>query len=95
MVTENHFVGFGGGFSRLMVKWETDDSFTKDSQWTVSLQAVAGISYPIKEYLNLMLGYRLTGMINAQFESTQITAERHAVAVALVHNVELGVRFSF
>ena len=55
----------------------------------LAFQAAAGIGYAVTEDLTLTLGYRLIGTNKATFDSDNI------LELALNHNVELGLRYSF
>ena len=77
----------GGGISNVTVKQTTSKSVL-----ALSFQGAAGIGYALTEDLTLTLGYRLTGTMDADF------AEKDGggtLKMALGHNVELGIRYSF
>ena len=59
--------------------------------WRSPFQAAAGIGYTLTEDLTLTLGYRLTGTLDADFPEK----EDGTMKMALGHNVELGIRYSF
>ena len=81
------YVGIGGGMSNVTV----EEGNTK-RVWAPAFQGAAGIGYALMDDLTLTLGYRLTGTLNAEF------AEKDGggtLKMALGHNVELGIRYSF
>ena len=81
------YVGLGGGMSNVTVK----EGNTK-TVWALAFQGAAGIGYALTEDLALTLGYRLTGTLDADF------AEQDGggtLKMAVGHNVELGIRYSF
>ena len=81
------YIGVGGGISNVTVKQTTSKSVL-----ALSFQGAAGIGYALTEDLTLTLGYRLTGTMDADF------AEKDGggmLKMALGHNVELGIRYSF
>ena len=80
------YVGIGGGMSHVTVK-----EGNSKTVWAVALQGAAGIGYAITDDLTLTLGYRLTGTLDADFPKT----EDGTLKMALGHNVELGIRYSF
>ena len=79
------YIGVGGGISNVTVKQATSKSVL-----ALSFQGAAGIGYAITEDLTLTLGYRLTGAMDADFPEKGGTLK-----MALGHNVELGIRYSF
>ena len=89
------YIGVGGGMSQVTVKAEQEvvqGIVVDDSLWALSFQAAAGIGYAITDDLTLTLGYRLTGTTDAD------VAEEDGggtLKMALGHNVELGIRYSF
>ena len=81
------YVGLGGGMSNVTVK----EGNTR-TVWALAFQGAAGIGYALTEDLALTLGYRLTGTLDADF------AEQDGggtLKMAVGHNVELGIRYSF
>ena len=80
------YIGVGGGISNVTVKQADTDK----SVLALSFQGAAGIGYAITEDLTLTLGYRLTGAMDADFPEKGGTLK-----MALGHNVELGIRYSF
>jgi opacity protein-like surface antigen len=78
------YIGIGGGMSNVTVK----EGNTK-TVWALAFQGAAGIGYALTEDLTLTLGYRLTGTMEATFE------DKSKLGMALGHNVELGIRYSF
>ena len=81
------YVGIGGGTSNVTVK----EGNTK-TVWAIAFQGAAGIGYAITEDLTLTLGYRLTGTTDADFAEEDGGG---TLKMALGHNVELGIRYSF
>ena len=79
------YIGVGGGISNVTVKQTTSKSVL-----ALSFQGAAGIGYALTEDLTLTLGYRLTGTLDAEFPDKGGTLK-----MALGHNVELGIRYSF
>ena len=82
------YIGVGGGISNVTVK-QADDS---KSVLALAFQAAAGIGYAVTEDLTLTLGYRLTGAMDADFPKDK---GGETLKMALGHNVELGIRYSF
>ena len=83
------YIGVGGGISNVTVKQAPSKP---KSVLALSFQGAAGIGYALTEDLTLTLGYRLTGTMDADF------AEKDGggtLKMALGHNVELGIRYSF
>ena len=80
------YLGVGGGTSNVTVT----EGNTK-AVWALAFQAAAGIGYTLTEDLTLTLGYRLTGTLDADFPEK----EDGTMKMALGHNVELGIRYSF
>ena len=80
------YVGIGGGMSNVTVK----EGNTK-TVWALAFQGAAGIGYALTEDLTLTLGYRLTGTMDADFPKK----EDGKLKMAIGHNVELGIRYSF
>ena len=80
------YIGVGGGISNVTVKQAGDSK----SVLALGFQAAAGIGYAVTEDLTLTLGYRLTGTTDADFPDKGGTLK-----MALGHNVELGIRYSF
>ena len=78
------YVGIGGGMSNVTVK-----EGNSKTVWALAFQGAAGIGYALTEDLTLTLGYRLTGTLEATFE------DKSKLGMALGHNVELGIRYSF
>jgi opacity protein-like surface antigen len=78
------YIGIGGGMSNVTVK----EGNTK-TVWALAFQGAAGIGYALTEELALTLGYRLTGTLEATFK------DKSKLGMALGHNVELGIRYSF
>ena len=78
------YVGIGGGMSNVTVK-----EGNSKTVWALAFQGAAGIGYALMENLTLTLGYRLTGTLEAMFE------DESKLGMALGHNVELGIRYSF
>ncbi len=78
----------GGGVSNVTVK-QADDS---KPVLALAFQAAAGIGYAVTEDLTLTLGYRLTGAMDADFPKDK---GGETLKMALGHNVELGIRYSF
>ena len=56
-----------------------------DSPWALSLQGAAGIGYAVMEDLTLTFGYRLTVTLESP----------DRMGMAVDHDVELGLRYSF
>ena len=81
------YIGVGGGISNVTVKQATSKSVL-----ALSFQGAAGIGYAITEDLTLTLGYRLTGAMDADFPEDK---GGETLKMALGHNVELGIRYSF
>jgi opacity protein-like surface antigen len=81
------YVGIGGGMSNVTVK----EGNTK-TVWALAFQGAAGIGYALTEDLALTLGYRLTGTMDADFLEKDGGGK---LKMALGHNVELGIRYSF
>ena len=54
--------------------------------WALAFQGAAGIGYALAA---LTLGYRLTGTLEATFK------DKSKLGMAVDHNVELGIRYSF
>ena len=81
------YIGVGGGISNVTVKQATSKP---KSVLALSFQGAAGIGYALTEDLTLTLGYRLTGTLDAEFPDKGGTLK-----MALGHNVELGIRYSF
>ena len=79
------YVGIGAGMSNVTVKEGNDKTV-----WAVAFQGAAGIGYALTDDLTLTLGYRLTGTLDADFPDDGGTLK-----MALGHNVELGIRYSF
>ena len=79
-------VGIGGGMSHVTVK-----EGNSKTVWALAFQGAAGIGYALTEDLTLTLGYRLTGTLEADFPK----AEDGTLEMALGHNLELGIRYSF
>ena len=79
-------VGIGGGTSYVTVK----EGNTK-TVWALAFHGAAGIGYTLMEDLTLTLGYRLTSTLDADFPK----AEDGTLEMALGHNLELGIRYSF
>ncbi len=82
------YIGVGGGVSNVTVKQADDPK----SVLALAFQAAAGIGYAITEDLTLTLGYRLTGAMDADFPKDK---GGETLKMALGHNVELGIRYSF
>ena len=80
------YVGIGGGMSHVTVK-----EGNSKTVWALAFQGAAGIGYALTEDLTLTLGYRLTGTLEADFPK----AEDGTLEMALGHNLELGIRYSF
>ena len=80
------YIGMGGGMSNVTVT----EGNTK-AVWALAFQGAAGIGYALMEDLSLTLGYRLTGTMDADFPKI----EDGKLKMALGHNVELGLRYSF
>ena len=80
------YIGMGGGMSNVTVT----EGNTK-AVWALAFQGAAGIGYALTEDLTLTLGYRLTGTMDADFPKI----EDGKLKMALGHNVELGLRYSF
>ncbi len=80
------YVGIGGGMSHVTVK-----EGNSKTVWALALQGAAGIGYVLTDDLTLTLGYRLTGTLEADFPN----AEDGTLEMALGHNIELGIRYSF
>ena len=59
----------------------------------LAFQAAAGIGYAVMEDLTLALGYRLTGTTEAKL--SKYDTDKLKMGLTLVHNVELGIRYSF
>ena len=81
------YIGIGGGMSHVTVK-----EGNSKTVWAIAFQGAAGIGYALTDDLTLTLGYRLTGTLDADF------AEKDGgdtLKVALGHNLELGIRYSF
>jgi opacity protein-like surface antigen len=81
------YVGFGGGMSQVIVKQPDSKSVL-----ALTIQGTAGIGYEVTEDLTLTLGYRLTGIMDAEF------SEDHGgdtLKRALGHDVEIGIRYYF
>lgn len=81
------YAGIGGGMSYVTVK----EGNTK-TVWAIAFQGAAGIGYAVTEDLSLTLGYRLAGTMDADFAEED---GRGTLKMALGHNVELGIRYSF
>ncbi|MDD9986009.1 MAG: P44/Msp2 family outer membrane protein [Spirochaetaceae bacterium] len=81
------YAGIGGGMSYVTVK----EGNTK-TVWAIAFQGAAGIGYALTEDLSLTLGYRLAGTMDADFADEDGGG---ALKMALGHNVELGIRYSF
>ena len=81
------YIGVGGGISNVTVKQAPSKP---KSVLALSFQGAAGIGYALTEDLTLTLGYRLTGTTDADFPDKGGTLK-----MALGHNVELGIRYSF
>ena len=81
------YVGIGGGTSNVTVK----EGNTK-TVWAIAFQGAAGIGYAITGDLTLTLGYRLTGTADAEVAEED---DGGTLKMALGHNVELGIRYSF
>ena len=79
------YAGIGAGMSNVTVKEGNGKTV-----WAVAFQGAAGIGYALTEDLTLTLGYRLTGTMDADFPDDGGTLK-----MALGHNVELGIRYSF
>ena len=82
------YIGVGGGVSNVTVKQADDPK----SVLALAFQAAAGIGYAVTEDLTLTLGYRLTGAMDADFPKDK---GGETLKMALGHNVELGIRYSF
>ena len=80
------YIGIGGGMSHVTVK-----EGNSKTVWALAFQGAAGIGYALTEDLTLTLGYRLTGTLEADFPK----AEDGTLEMALGHNVEIGIRYSF
>ena len=80
------YVGIGGGMSNVTVK-----EGNSKTVWALAFQGAAGIGYALTEDLTLTLGYRLTGTMDADFPKK----EDGKLKMAIGHNVELGIRYSF
>ena len=81
------YAGIGGGMSYVTVK----EGNTK-TVWAIAFQGAAGIGYALTEDLSLTLGYRLAGTMDADFADEDGGG---TLKMALGHNVELGIRYSF
>ena len=81
------YAGIGGGMSYVTVK----EGNTKTA-WAIAFQGAAGIGYAITEDLTLALGYRLVGTMDADFAEEDGGG---TLKMALGHNIELGIRYSF
>ena len=81
------YIGIGGGMSNVTVK-----EGNSKTVWALAFQGAAGIGYALTEDLTLTLGYRLTGTMDADFPKDQ---GGETLKMALGHNVELGIRYSF
>ena len=80
------YIGIGGGMANVTVK-----EGNSKTVWALAFQGAAGIGYELTEDLTLTLGYRLTGTLDADFPKK----EDGTLKMALGHNVELGIRYSF
>ncbi len=80
------YVGIGGGMSNVTLK-----EGNSKTVWALAFQGAAGIGYALTEDLTLTLGYRLTGTMDADFPKQ----EDGTLKMALGHNLELGLRYSF
>ena len=80
------YIGIGGGMSHVTVK-----EGNSKTVWAIAFQGAAGIGYALTDDLTLTLGYRLTGTLDADFPK----AEDGTLDMALGHNLELGIRYSF
>ena len=81
------YLGIGGGMSNVTVK-----AGNTKTVWALAFQGGAGVGYSLTEDLNLTLGYRLTGTMDADFAPKDGGG---TLKMALIHNVELGIRYSF
>ena len=85
------FIGAGGGASQVSVTVIENFTLEKyklsDSVWALAFQAAAGVGYAVLDELTVSVGYRLTGTTEATFKSD------NQIALALGHNIELGVRY--
>lgn len=83
------YVGVGGGMSYVVVTYRENltqhELELSDSPWALSLQGAAGIGYAVMEDLTLTLGYRLTVTLESP----------DRMGMAVDHDVELGLRYSF
>ena len=91
------YIGVGGGVSNVSFKFKETltprEYEVEDSVMALAFQAAAGIGYAVMEDLTLALGYRLTGTAEAKF--SKYDTSKSKMGLTLVHNVELGIRYSF
>ena len=92
------YIGVGGGVSNVSFKFKETltplEYEVEDSVMALAFQAAAGIGYAVMEDLTLTLGYRLTGTTEAKFSKYDMMT-KSKMGLTLVHNVELGLRYSF
>ena len=89
------YIGIGAGLSSVSVgRYQKISSLTElereNSLWAFAFQAAAGVGFALIEELTVFLGYRLTGTIEGEFSKSK---ERQPTA--LIHNVEMGIRYRF
>ena len=89
------YIGVGAGLSNVSVGRSQKISSltgleTENSLWAFAFQAAAGVGIALIEDVTVFLGYRLTGTIEGEFSKS-----KEKQPTALIHNVELGIRYRF